>query len=457
MAAARGTAPGTLVARAARGRSGLAGVQGEGRMIHGSVMNERPIRHRAGRATALACNLLCVLACSGWPLREPRPAPALDVAIRPFDPGAARSEPSSEFDELLAMLGFGRVALPVSAAVRRAESQYLPHLLRRALADEGSWGSLWILPETGCTADLELRARIAESDGEQLILEIEAIDASGEVWLRQPYATQMDAAGYRMARALPEADPAQPLFAALARDLARERDRRGSRALQALRRTAELRFASELAPEVFAPYLHGKDSAIVADPLPAELETQRARVRQLRAYDTRVAAALTEQSQSDAAALREPYREWRSSSLEQIAAFRVSMRQAGASVAATAALLAAGAALGNNVGTDPIGDALRTTFGLAGIYAAKPGVDRISEARGRAEAFAERSLLTEERTAGPLVAVMDSQRVRLTGSRAEQLEKWRRFLRTRYESSSGAVPGERFELYFESAPIRSTH
>jgi hypothetical protein len=403
---------------------------------------------RASGKRALACSLLGLAACMGGAAHEPRLAPPIDVRIHPFDPGPDRAEPPTEFDELLTMLGFKRVALPVSTAVRRAESSYLPHLLAQALADAGSWGALWILPDAGIPADLEVRARIVESDGEQLVLQVEATDASGAPWLRREYEAEMELEGYRAARALPQADPAQPLFAAIARDLARERDRRGARGLHALRRISELRFASAIAPDVFGPYLRWKESALQADPLPPELEPQLARVRELRAYDARIAQALTRQHDEQAHGLAEPYREWRASSLEQITAFRQSMRQAGASVAASAALVAAGAVLGNNIGTDQVGDALRGTFGLAGIYAAKPGVGQISEARARAEALAQRGASFEEATAMPFVVVMDHQMVRFTGTRAEQLEKWQRFLATRFGASSA---DELFDFYFESA------
>jgi hypothetical protein len=400
------------------------------------------------------CSALCALACAGWPFREPRPAPALDVVIHPFDPGPARGEPPSEFDEFLALLGFRRVALPVSSAVRRAESHYLPALLAQALADEGSWGAIWILPDAGSAADVDVRARIVQSDGGRLVLEVEAVDASGDPWLRQSYDQEMALEGYRIARALPDADPARPLFDAIARDLARERDRRGAGALRDLRRTTELRFASALAPDRFAPYLHRSDSGLRSEEPPAELAPDLARARQLRRWDARVAQALTQQYTEQAGALREPYREWRTSSLEQLTAFRRSLRQAGASVAAAAVLLAAGAVLGNNAGTEEAGDAIRAVFGLAGIYAAEPGVERVGEARARIERLAEQGGFLESRGAVPFVVALGEQRVRFTGTAGEQLQKWQQFLSAQFaQLAQFAAPPAREEgldLYFES-------
>ena len=99
-------------------------------------------------------------------------AELLDVGIRVFDPNIPESTEEQEKKR-------------VFPDVRKAESRYMPVVLRDTLEGTGQWGQVRVLPANGTGMDLFVDGKILESTGRELKLAITATDATGRVWLAE--------------------------------------------------------------------------------------------------------------------------------------------------------------------------------------------------------------------------------------------------------------------------------
>ena len=89
--------------------------------------------------------------------------PALDVGVVLFNPGVDAEDDSP------------------TAAVRRLESKLLAGQLRDALVASNQWGVVRMVPVTSALVPVNIRSQIIESDGRDLVLQVNAIDAAGTV------------------------------------------------------------------------------------------------------------------------------------------------------------------------------------------------------------------------------------------------------------------------------------
>ncbi|MFZ0255891.1 MAG: hypothetical protein WAN46_09630, partial [Gammaproteobacteria bacterium] len=230
-------------------------------------------RWQSARFMGVACGALvgCLLlaGCGGLPTQNVQPTPAiyaeeripedllLDVDIELFDPGTENSEEEPLEDGTY-------------PDIRKAEAHYIPVHLKHTLQLTGQWGAVRVTPTKSKSAEISLSGTIIRSNGEELVVEIEARDATGASWFRKRYraAIEQDAyvgvqKGYR--------DPYQDLYNAVGNDLVAYREQLPRSQLRRIRTVAKLRFAAELAPEAFSGYLStGDDGMYRVDRLPAE-------------------------------------------------------------------------------------------------------------------------------------------------------------------------------------------
>ncbi|MDO7657895.1 MAG: hypothetical protein MUR21_06735, partial [OM182 bacterium] len=72
--------------------------------------------------------------------------------------------------------------------IKQKETQFLPHLLSKALIESDLWGAVRVLPEADPSLVLTIRGEIISSTGLDLAVHINATDSSGRVWLARDYA-----------------------------------------------------------------------------------------------------------------------------------------------------------------------------------------------------------------------------------------------------------------------------
>ena len=347
----------------------------------------------------------------------------LDVWVELFDPG----ELPDDEDE----------AMGLSMDIRNAEARYMPEQLRTTMESTGYWGAVRVVPQNTEGSELLVRGIIIVSNGEQLELEITALDASGRQWLNRTYAADIEPQVYRHGSTR-KGDAFQPLYNAIANDLAEVRQSLSAADNVTIRQVAELRFAADLAPEAFADDLKvdGRGRYTI-EHLPAVDDPMLQRVMAIRERDLFLIDTLNGHYDNFSRSMEEPYYEWRKSRSEEAAALRqieceATKRKLIGAAAILGAILLERNSNGNNSGSAVMRDVLV----LGGAYAIKSGFDKDSETGIHRDAIIEldESFSLEAR---PLVVDVEGETHELTGSAEVQYTKWRALLKRIYASETG--------------------
>ena len=207
----------------------------------------------SGRAWRACCVVLVLmLGAAGCVVQDERPmapvvaqkataeipqAELLDVGVRMFDPNIPPDPVEQE-------------KRGIYPDVRKAESRYMPVLLRDTLESTGQWGQVRVLPAESSGSDVNIGARIIESDGSVLQLAVTVTDATGRTWLRKDYEGLADTRAYKDVPVKPR-DPFDNVYATIANDLLAARNELTREQRVQVHQVANLRFASELAPYAF--------------------------------------------------------------------------------------------------------------------------------------------------------------------------------------------------------------
>ncbi|MEN8206301.1 MAG: hypothetical protein ABFS24_09835 [Pseudomonadota bacterium] len=350
----------------------------------------------------------------------------LDVWVELFDPG----ELPDDEDE----------AMGLSMDIREAEARYMPEQLRSTMENTGHWGAVRVVPQNTTGGELLVQGKIIASDGEQLVLQINALDSSGREWFRRAYEEAIREGGYQ-ARSLLGSPPAQEVFQSLyntiANDLAEFRRTLSARDIITIRQVAELRFAADLSPEAFAIDLQVDEKGrYTVIHLPAVDAPMYQRVLAIRDRDFLLIDTLNGHIDNFCREMETPYNEWRKARSEEAAALReIESAAMTRKLIGVAAILGAIALEASNNGSYN-SSVLRDTMVLGGAYAIKTGFDKDSETDIHRDAIIEldESFSTE---AHPLVVEVEGETHELTGSAEVQYTRWRALLKRIYISETG--------------------
>ncbi len=350
----------------------------------------------------------------------------LDVWVELFDPGAL---PEDEEE-----------SAGLSMAIREAEARFFPEQLRDTMETTGYWGAVRVVPQATTGGELLVSGKIVASDGEQLVLQINASDASGRSWFEQTYKEDIIEGAYKARSLIRHAtveDIFQPLFNTVANDLAEFRRSLSVSDISTIRQVAALRFAADLSPEAFARDLQLDDNGRYSIAhYPAANDPMYLRVMAIRERDFLLIDTLNGHIDNFSREMETPYNEWRKARSEEAAALRkvendALMRKL-VGVAAILGAIAIEASSNGNSSTS----ILRDTLIVGGAYAIKSGFDKDSETDIHRDAIIE---LDESFSAEalPLVVEVEGETHELTGSAEAQYTEWRALLKRIYVSETG--------------------
>lgn len=384
------------------------------------------------------------------PATPPADAELLSVRIEAFDAGSMPEDPNQ--------------ARGLSTEIRSAESYYIPVQLKNTMQRSGHWGSVRVVPKGMREGEVVVAGRILESDGEMLKVHIDVRDAAGVPWFSREYESVIDTAAYRKAEQ-GGVDAFQNLYNRMANDIAAHRKTLKPEDGSSIRKVADLRFASEFAPDVFGPYLQrGEEKAapqgdmqrlvayLKSGPsagtrtpaytvvrLPAEDDPIVQRVARIRAREEFLVDTLDQQYDGLARGVSPAYTQWRSSRLKEINAIRETDRvkneeQQKAVVIGVLGALAGAAVASQNRGGNCYGctTAGVAIGGIAVAYAVQMAVKASEQASGETSlhkaALEElgQSLATDVK---PTVVEVEGQTVELRGTVEEKFQKWREVLK----------------------------
>jgi hypothetical protein len=352
----------------------------------------------------------------------------LDVGVRLFDPNVPESEDEREKRRIF-------------AEVRKAESRYIPVLIRDTLESTGQWGQVRVLPADGTGMDVFVDGKIIESDGRELRLDVVVTDAAGRTWLRKTYEGQADTRAYKDVVSKPR-DPFENVYNTLANDLLAARRALTREQRVQLRQVSDLRFAADLAPYAFGGYL-AKDRKGLYSParLPAEDDPVVQRMQRVRERDYALVDTLNEYYASFADGVDDPYTNWRKYNYEELEAESQAKREALTRQVLGAVAVVGGIMAGQETSSSA-GSAAATAAVIGGMYAFKSGLDKRAEIKIHSESLKQlgESFQTEVQ---PMVVDVEGRTLQLKGSAEEQYAEWRQLLRELYEDETGmpAAPG----------------
>jgi hypothetical protein len=366
-------------------------------------------------------------------------AELLDVGIRVFDPNIPESTEDQEKKR-------------VFPDVRKAESRYMPVVLRDTLEGTGQWGQVRVLPANGTGMDLFIDGKILESNGRELKLAITATDATGRVWLHKEYEGGADTRAYKDVVSKPK-DPFENVYNTLANDLLAAREALTSAQRVQIREVSDLRFAADLAPYAFKDYLaKDRKGFYSVTRLPAEGDPLIERMERVRERDYSLVDTLNEYYANFGDSMAEPYTNWRKYTHEALQTEADLKRQA-LTRKVLGAVAVVGGVMAGSESNSSAGSAASTAAVIGGIYAIKSGFDMNSEIKIQGDSLKQLGDSFQAEVA-PMVVDVEGRTLQLKGSAEEQYAEWRRLLKELYENETG-LPATNSPSPAEASPARA--
>ncbi len=348
----------------------------------------------------------------------------LDVAVQVFDPGLPATDKEIEEAGLF-------------PEVRRSEARYIPYQLKETLQTTGYWGAVRVVPDNRTVTDLQVTGRIIESHGETLKIAVQAVDATGRVWLDKKYEDTASKFAYK-GHIAGNVDPFQDIYNEISNDLVAARKALKGGEIARIRQVSQLRFATDLSPYAYGDYLaQDRKGRYQVLKLPAADDPMMVRLGKVQEREFMLVDTLDEYYSRFHTDMKLPYDNWRRYTYDEVLALREVQASARKRYLAGAAMVLGGILVDKNSSTRA-----QSTVGvgaaIAGLYAIKSGWDKSKETQLHKDALEELDSSLDAEIA-PLVIDVEGRVVELTGSVEEQYKEWRRILRDIYAAETGLV------------------
>ncbi|MEA1947452.1 MAG: hypothetical protein U9N83_09150 [Thermodesulfobacteriota bacterium] len=324
-----------------------------------------------------------------------------------------------------------------SPEVRKAENHFIPYHLKNTLQQSSYWGAVRVLPTETESIDVLVNGKTLESNGENLVLQIDVVDATGKSWFSKKYESQATSEFYS-GNQMGEKDAYQDLYNAISNDMAAYLMKLLPKEIKKIRVVSKLKFAEEFAPSVYNGYLaKDKKNIITVNRLPADEDPIMIRLLKIRERENMYVDTLNGYYEEYYTEMWSSYENWRKLNYEEINAIKKIKRDATLRKLAGALLVAGAIALGagdvNNTGT------LQMGMILVGGQVIVQGFNITKEAEIHSAAIKElsESFGSEMR---PVVMDFEGQQYELTGSAEEQFKRWRELLEQIYILETGFDP-----------------
>ena len=347
----------------------------------------------------------------------------LDVGIHVFDPNVPADEKEQEKERIF-------------PEVRKAESRYMPMILRDTMEATGQWGQVRMLPSESAVSDVNVTGRILESTGSKLRLAIQVTDGTGRTWLKKDYEGLADVRAYKDVPVKPR-DPFSNLYATIANDILAARQALTREQRVEIHRVAQLRFAADLAPYAFQPYLarDARKGTYAVTRLPSPEDPVVQRLERVRERDYSLVDTLNEHYTNFGESIDDAYSNWRKYSHEELEAEAEAKRKALTRQVLGAVAIVGGVLASGETNTSA-GSAASTAAVIGGIYAFKSGLDMRAEIKMHGESLKQLGSSFQNEVQ-PIVVDVEGRTLELKGSAEQQYAEWRRLLRDLYENETG--------------------
>ncbi|MGW8302649.1 MAG: hypothetical protein ACWGNO_11300, partial [Desulfobacterales bacterium] len=324
-----------------------------------------------------------------------------------------------------------------SLEIRKAESHFMPYHLKNTLHQSGHWGAIQVVPAETNTVDLLVKGKILESNGENLVLEIDVVDATGKRWFKRKYSAEASASAYSGNKA-GEKDAYQDLYNTIANDMAEYKNKQSAADIKTIRTVAKLKFAREYAPDAFDGYLaQDQKGHLSIKRLPADNDPMMKRLLSIREREYMYVDTLNQQYDWFYNQMWPSYENWRQLNLTEREAMQKIKREAMTKQLLGALLIAGAIAAGSQ--NSNIGRAMAPAMVIIGGQVFISGWNVSKEAEMHSTAIEE---LSESfgNEMQPVTMEFEGKQYKLTGSAEEQFKHWKLLLRQIYLAETGFEP-----------------
>jgi hypothetical protein len=397
-------------------------------------------------SVAFVCHLSGCMVNETKPLPKINPVQAktqipqdelLDVGIHEFDVNIT-AEQAKDTDKLAKQR--------IYPDIRKAESRFIPSMLRSTLESSGQWGAVRVIPSNLEFIDVSVTGRILESTGAKLAVEVSVTDSTGHPWItKKRYESPADTGSYKTDASLKARDPFQNVYSQIANDMVAARDALTADTRREIRRVTELRFAKDLAPQAMGGYLakDAKSGQLTAVRLPAENDPYTTRIEKIRERDAGVVDTVNGYYANFSDSMRDSYGNWRRTSFDEIEKENRARNQARTRTVLGAAAVLASVFVPGQCNTYDyncrrIENAARTAGAIGGTAAVLSGLKKYSDAKVHAQALKEIAESFQNEVQ-PQVVDVEGRTLRLTGTAEEQYKEWRELLHQLWVEENGGV------------------
>jgi hypothetical protein len=320
--------------------------------------------------------------------------------------------------------------------ILEAEARFVPFHLKKTLQQTGQWGAVRVVPARAEEVDVSVSGKLLESNGERLRVEIKVVDATGRVWLHNEYSAQATEEAYAALDKKQERDPYQDLYNRIANDVLTHSQQLTAKEISAIRQVALLKFARSVIPLAFATHLAQDDEGLFkVSKLPADSDPMFERVNRIRAREHMFIDTVNLYYGNLYDDMRQPYGQWRKSSLMELNQQRELERKAwGMRALGVAALIAAAVVGGNS--SSSMNQAAGNILIIGGIESFRAGHQFANDARVHEAALKELGVSFKADVA-PVVDEVEGRAIKLSGSVDAQYAEWRRTLRELFAAETG--------------------
>jgi len=324
-----------------------------------------------------------------------------------------------------------------SQEIRKAEQHFMPYHLKNTLQQSSYWGAVRVLPDKTESIDVLVKGKVLESNGANLILKIDVMDATRKTWFSKKYKSEASLAFYSENRS-GEKDAFQDLYNTISNDMAVYFMKLPPEEIKNIRTVSKLKFAQDFAPAVYDGYLTEDEKDLIAvNRLPADGDTIMTRLLKIREWEYMYVDTLNEYYQEYYATMWSSYENWRKLNYEEIKAIN-KIESNALKQKLLGALLVAGA-IALNAGEVKNTGALQVGMVLIGGQVIVNGFNVSKEAQIHSEAIKELSESFGSEMQ-PMVMEFEGKQYELTGSAEEQFKHWRELLRQIYITETGFDP-----------------
>ena len=136
---------------------------------------------------------------------------------------------------------------------------YMAVQLRDTLADSGNYGAVRVTPDFSSSADIYVKAKIEDSNGEDIELKVTVSDSTGKVWIRnKSYSHRVKEITFTNPRnkdadSKLKVDPYGPIYQQINQDIAKYIDRKiNANNADTIQTVTDIRFAQNFAPDAYS-------------------------------------------------------------------------------------------------------------------------------------------------------------------------------------------------------------